>query len=171
MKLQVRHAFACTPDEFWTLFWDPSYDGRLQKLAQAKGADVAREVLSEREEGGKRYIRYRFTPKKTLPPAVAKITGTDRLIYEQDNMFDRASNILTWKVIPALVPDKITAQGTFRVVPTATGCERLVDGQIEVRITFIGGRIEQSIVNDVTAAYESATAVMNEMIAERRRAT
>lgn len=170
MKLQVRHTFACTPDEFWTMFWDPSYDARLHKLAQGKGAEVTREVLSEREEGGKRYIRYRFTPKKTLPPAIAAVAGTDRLVYEQDNVFDRASSVLTWRVIPALLPDKITAQGTFRVVPSGAGCERLVDGQIEVRITFIGGRVEQAIVNDVTGAYEVATTVMNEMIAERRRA-
>lgn len=168
MKLQVSHTFACTPDEFWKIFWDPSYDARLSKLAESKGNGVVREVLSDREEGGKRFLRYRFTPKKTLPAAIAAVAGTDRLVYEQENVFDRASGLLTWRVLPALVPDKVTAQGTFRVLPKGEGCERVVDGTIEVRVTFIGGRIEQAIVTDVTAAYEAATAVMNELIRESR---
>lgn len=166
MKLQVRHNFACTPDEFWTLFWDPSYDQRLQQ-----GSEVLRELLEEKEEGTRRRLRYRFTPKKTLPPAVAAVAGTDKLVYEQDNVFDRATGLLTWKVRPALVPDKVTAEGTFRVVPAGAGCERVAEGTIEVRVPFIGGRIEEAIVNDVKQGYEVATRVMNELIAAKRSAT
>ncbi len=162
MKLQVRHVFDCTPDEFWTLFWDPAYDVALQAK---NGNEVKRELLEERNVDGKRHLRYRFTPKKTLPAPVAALAGTDRLIYEQDNMFDRASGLLTWKVRPAVVPDKVTAEGTFRVAALASGgCERLVDGKIEVRVPFFGGKIEEAIVNDVKGAYEVATTVMYDLI-------
>lgn len=162
MKLQVRHVFDCTPDEFWNLFWDPAYDAALQAKS---GNEVKRELLEEKEVAGKRHIRYRFTPKKTLPGPIAALAGTDRLIYEQENMFDRASGLLTWKVLPTVVPDKVTAEGTFRVTPRAAGgCERVVDGTIEVRVKFIGGKIEEAIVNDVKGAYETATTVMNDLI-------
>lgn len=166
MKLLVRHAFDCTPDEFWTIFWDPSYDQALQTKG---GNEVVRELLADREEGGKRYLRYRFTPKKTLPPPIAALAKTDRLIYEQENVFDRASGLLTWKVHPAIVPEKVTAEGTFRVVPKGAGCERVVEGLIEVRVMFIGGRIEEAIVNDVKNAYDVATSVMQGLIAARKK--
>jgi hypothetical protein len=166
VKLQVRHSFDCTPDEFWNLFWDPSYDKALQ---QKTGEAVKRELLEEKDVNGKRFLRYRFTPKKTLPPPVAALAGTDRLIYEQENVFDRASGLLTWKVKPAIVPDKITAQGEFKVTPRAGGgCERVVDGTIEVRVTFIGGKIEEAIVNDVKGAYEVATTVMQDLIKAKK---
>ena len=166
MKLQVRHVFDCTPDEFWNLFWNPAYDVALQTL---NGNEVMRELLEERDVQGKKYLRYRFTPKKTLPAPIAALAKTDRLIYEQDNVFDRASGLLTWKVRPSVVPEKVTAEGTFRVTPRASGgCERVVDGKIEVRVSFVGGKIEEAIVNDVTRAYEVATTVMNDMIKKAR---
>lgn len=162
MKLQVRHVFDCTPDEFWTLFWDPAYDAALQAR---NGNEVTRELLEEKDVGGKKHLRYRFTPKKTLPAPIAALAKTDRLIYEQENTFDRASGLLTWKVRPSVVPDKVTAEGTFRVTPRAAGgCERVVEGTIEVRVSFIGGKIEEAIVNDVKGAYEVATTVMADMI-------
>ena len=166
MKLQVRHVFDCTPEEFWNLFWDPAYDAALQAR---NGNEVKRELLEERDVAGKRHLRYRFTPKKTLPAPVAALAKTDRLIYEQDNVFDRASGLLTWRVRPSVVPDKVTAEGTFRVTPRAGGgCDRAVEGTIEVRVPFFGGKIEEAIVNDVKNAYEVATTVMNDLIRKNK---
>ena len=58
--------------------------------------------------------------------------------------------------------------GLVRSAPE--GCERVVDGKIEVRIMLIGGRLEQAIVSDVEAGYDQAAKVIRDIVAERRRA-
>lgn len=164
MKLLVRHTFPCTPDEFWQIFWDPAFDERMQQ-----GQTALRELLEDREEGPVRIQRYRFTPNKTYPAPMVAAIGTDKISYETENRFDRGTKVLNWRVRPSVMPDKITAEGTFVVRPVPEGCERVVEGKIEVRIMLIGGRIEQAIVSDVEAGYEGAAKVVREIVAERRR--
>jgi hypothetical protein len=164
VKLSVRHTFPCTPDEFWDIFWDPAFDARMQQ-----GQTTLRELLEDREEGPVRIQRYRFTPNKTYPAPMVAAIGTDKISYDVDNRFDRSTKLLNWKVRPSVMSDKITAEGTFVVKPHPEGCERVVDGKIEVRIMLIGGRIEQAIVSDVEAGYEQAAKVVREIVAERRR--
>ena len=163
MKLTVRHTFPCTVDEFWEMFWEPAFDERMQA-----GTAVRRELISDREEGPTRIQRFKFIPEKTLPGPIAKIAGTDRITYEQENRFDSGARVLRWKVIPAILSDKVTAQGEFTVRAVGDGCERLVDGVIEVRVPFVGGKIEQAIVSDVEQAYEAAAKATREYLQERR---
>jgi len=165
VKLFVRHSFNVPPEVYWEAFWDPALDEKMQQ-----GTSVKRELLVDRTEGDVRIQRYRFTPEKTLPGPVAKLIGTDRITYEQENRCDMKTGILNWKVYPAFLADKVTAEGIFTVKPTATGCERIVDGKIEVRVPFVGGRIEDTIVRDVEAGYENAAKVTEKWLAEKKKA-
>lgn len=162
MKLSVRHVFPCTEDQFWSLFWDPEYDRRLQV-----GTAVARELLEDRDEADAHTQRWRFVPEQRLPGAVAKLAGTDRLTYDQDTRWDKQTRVLTWRVFPALLADKVTAAGSLTVRPIAEGVERLVDGNIEVRVPFFGGQIEQAILRSVEQGYEAAAAATLAMLRER----
>ncbi len=165
MKLMVRHTFPCTPDEFWDLFWDPAFDERMMQNQAAS----TRELREDREEGTLRIQRYRFTQNKTYPAAMVAAIGTDKISYEVDNRFDRELKTLAWRVKPSVMPDRVTAEGTFVVRPIPEGCERVVEGKIEVRIMLIGGRIEQAIVTDVAAGYDQAAQVVKDQLVERRR--
>ena len=150
MKLAVRHTFPCTLDVFWQMFWDDDYDRMMQ---EATGND--RELLKDEQKGDERHWRMRFTPRQELPKMVAKATGAKKLIYEQTSRLD-ADRVLHWEVIPAIVPDKVTARGTMRAVPVQGGVDRIVDGEISVRIPLVGGRIEKAIHQSVLDGYENA---------------
>ncbi len=163
MKLSVRHEFACTPDEYWQCFWDPALDAAMQART-----GVQRTLLAERDDGKSRYGKYSYKPDKTLPTAAAKVLGTDRLTYEQENHFDPATQTLRWKVIPVVMADKIRAEGTATTRPTPAGCERTIEGIIEVKIPFLGGKIEQAIVDEVLKSYENAAATTRDFLAARR---
>jgi hypothetical protein len=164
-KISVRHTFPCTPDQFWDMFWDDGYDKMV-----LEAADVQRETLSEQQDGDVLVQVVRTTPNRELPAAVGSVLGASKLIYTQTTRFDRGKSQLTWDVQPNVMADKVTAQGVFTVRPTATGCERVVEGQIEVRVRFIGGRIESAIVDDVTRSYGKAAEVAQKWLAARKLA-
>jgi hypothetical protein len=149
MKLNVRYAYPCSPDRYWEMYWDDGFDAKLQE-----NSTVDRQVIEETDADGVLTRKLRFTPESELPRPVAKMLGTSKLVYEQLNVWNRANSEMTWEVLPSfLSADKFTAKGTFRVVPSAAGCELQIDGDIEVKVRFIGGQIEKQVVAQVEEAY------------------
>ncbi len=149
MKLMIRHAYPCTPEQYWEMYWDDAFDAELQA-----NSTVAREVLEHDEQDGVLTRKLRFTPDTELPRPVAKLLGSSKLVYDQLNVWDRAAGVMTWEVLPTfLSPETFQAKGSFRVVETPTGCELQVDGDIDVKIRFIGGQIEKQIVAQIEEAY------------------
>jgi hypothetical protein len=151
VNIRARHAFPCTVDQYWAMYWDPEYEAML-----SSASSVRREPLSSTEDDRRIRQRVRFTPDRTLPGPVAKVVGTDRLTYDWDMEYDKHGKIIRWTVIPAVAADKVTCRGTYEVHATATGCERVVNGEITVRIPFVGGKIEQGIHDSVLEGYDAA---------------
>lgn len=149
MKLNVRYAYPCSPERYWEMYWDDAFDAKLQE-----GSTVQRDVLEETDENGVLTRKLRFTPDTELPSVAAKAIGTKKLVYDQLNVWTRADSLMSWEVLPTfLSADKFTAKGTFKVVGTPTGCELQIDGDIAVKIRFIGGTIEKQIVAQIDDAY------------------
>ena len=159
MKLLTRHAFDCTPDRFWEMYWADDFDEMLMH-----GATFDRTVLSDNDEGDVRVRTVRITPHQELPSPAAALLGAPKLVYDQENRFDPAKGEIRWRVIPTILPGKLDAQGHFRIVATPTGCEQIVEGEIAVNVRFIGGRIEAAVVAEVEKSYARTAQVSREWL-------
>lgn len=148
MKLNVRHRFDCSPEIFWKMYWDEGFDEQLRRESA-----VQRELLEERTEGTVLVRRVRLTPDRELPGPVATLLGARKLVYEQENRWDKATSTMSWRVIPTVLPGKLDAKGTFRVVAAPPGCEQVVEGDIVVSVMFVGGQIERAVVAEVEKSY------------------
>ncbi len=149
MKLHIQNTFDCTPARFWEMYWDDDLDAMLNE-----GSTVQRELLEERTDGDLLIRRLRFTPERELPAAAASLLGASKLVYEQENAWDRSNSVLQWKVIPTILPGKLDAQGTFKVSPLgADRCEQIVEGVISVNVRFIGGQIEKAVIAEVEKSW------------------
>jgi hypothetical protein len=162
VKLTIRHLFNCSMDTYWAMFWDPTYAALLE---QETG--VHREVLWERQEGAVKVYRVRFVPQTELPRAIAKLTGSKKLIYEQENRLNIDAHRLDWQVFPTMAKDKVSATGAMLMRSTSTGVERLIDGDISVRVPLIGKRIEKVVLQSVLSSYEQAAQVTHRWLADQ----
>ena len=162
MKLDITHHYPCTPEVFWEMFWDDDYDQRL-----SEGTAVTRQLIEEWEEDGQRCWRMRFIPDRELPRPVAKLLGSDKLVYDQKNRLDEANNTLHWEVIPTVLADKVVARGRMFVVPNDGGCDRVVKGEVTVNVPLVGGRIEKTILANVAESYDRAVEAALEWLSER----
>jgi len=163
MKLDVRHFYPCSPEEWWEMYWDDAFDALLQE-----DSTVDREVLEERHENGLHIRRLRFTPHQELPGPVAKIIGAKKLVYEQLNSYDAAKGEMAWEVLPSFIDaSKFTARGSLRALPTGTGCESHASGIITVNVRFIGGQIEKQIIAQTSSAYDNLAIRGREWLASR----
>lgn len=158
--LNLQHQLPCSFATFWKSFWDPDFDAMLQTQAQYK-----REILQDRTENGVRTWVARVTSGTPLPPIVAKLTGTDRLVYDQHNRLDIARGHLDWQVKPQILADKIKAQGSLDVRDLGGNrCERLVKGEITVSVPLIGGTVEAAIVENIGKSYENTAIILRDWL-------
>lgn len=163
MKLSIRNTFACDPATLWHIFnEDAEFDRRLEAES-----GVIREVTEQREEGSRRIWKLRCTSKKELPGFMATALGSKHLTYDQVSTFDPERNTLHWEVVPTLLSDRVTAKGVTRVYDHGGECERVIEGEISVRVPLVGGRIEKKLLEEIEASYVRAAAIANDLIDER----
>ena len=143
----------CTPDNFWSPFFDESY---LRALYLDTLESRAFAVLETTDTSRK----LRIVPKMNLPAPVAKLIG-ESFAYEEHGTLDRARNEWTWRMVqptnldPKSKPrkDAVTMHGTVRIDPSGKTQSRRTDTfTIEAKIFGLGGLIESTIEKELQSA-------------------
>ena len=165
MKLNVSHRFGCSPETFWNMYWDDSFEQVLNS-----STDVKRELLEEKDDGETYYRKLKFTPDKDLPRPAAKVLGSSKLIYEQENTFHRSKSEMIWRVLPSLMPGRLSAGGVMKVLPDGSGCRLEVTGDIDVKVRFVGSQIEKMVVGQVETSYDKLAQAARAWLSERNLA-
>ena len=154
--MKTSTAFAvlpCTPDTFWSSFFDESY---LRALYLDELESRAFDVLEVSDTSR----RLRIVPKMKLPAPVAKLIG-DSFAYEEHGTLNRASNEWTWRMVqpanldPKSKPrkDAVTMHGTARIEASGAGqCRRTDAFSIEAKIFGLGSLIESTIHKELQRA-------------------
>jgi hypothetical protein len=156
MRFSLRHSFACTPDQLWALTEDPAFE---QELAQA--TSTTRELVEDTTRAGVRVRRIRITAHREIPAVMQKAIGSDRISYEQRT--ERPTDgqgPLRWSIHPTVLQGRFRAEGVTRVVVTPQGCDRVIEGEIEIRVPLVGSTMEKKLVDDVQASYTRAAEVI-----------
>ncbi len=140
----------CTPDTFWSSFFDESYLHALYLDALESRAFAVLETTDTSR-------KLRIVPKMNLPAPVAKLIG-ESFAYEEHGTLDRARNEWTWRMVqpanldPKSKPrkDAVTMHGTVRIEPSGKTQSRRTDTfTIEAKIFGLGGLIESTIEREL----------------------
>ncbi|MFU8803870.1 MAG: DUF2505 domain-containing protein [Bradymonadaceae bacterium] len=160
MRFTMSHEFSCEPPILWDIFF--GHDEFERRLEEA--TDVRREVLRHEMQDGVEYSLIRCSSKRNLPAPMAKALGMKTFVFDQENWLDRDKNTLRWKVILPVMTERVRAEGTTVVTPSESGCVRTIDGEIEVRIPLVGGKMEQKVAQSVQDSYARAAEIARELL-------
>lgn len=150
MKMLVRHRFDCSAQRLWDLVLDDAY----QEAVDAQSG-LTRELLSERKSARELIRKIRFTPDKTLPPAMARAVGKDKMSYVQEQRWKLGELKMFWTVVPDVMGDRVRSKGDFQLRALGPAqVERLVTGEISANIPLMGSRVEKMVVADIEKGYE-----------------
>lgn len=165
MKLKLEHAFACTPEEYWDIVADHTVDEQM-----AHASDGTYELLSESDANGVLTRRQRIVMNRELPSAMKKAIGTDKIGYELETKVQRSANRADWTITPLVLPDRVKGAGIVHVTATPSGCVRVIDGELTVKVPLIGKMMEERLVNDVSASYDRGAEIIRQHIGKRKGA-
>jgi hypothetical protein len=161
MHFEIKHRFECEPARLWALIDSAEFDRRL---AQESG--TGREVIERREVAGESYVKRRITKKSELPAAMKKVVGTDRITYDQESWHKPGTETLRWKIAPQVLVDRFSGSGTTILRATPNGCERIIRGDLTIRVPLLGATMEKKLVEDVSASYDLAARIAVKMLSE-----
>lgn len=152
MKFSVSHTFQnISLEDYEKLYFDEEFNTALceaVKLARTLGTLNRTETTIHRE--------VTVGPDREVPAPVAKILGASRIEYTEHLDYTLGSYKGTWKTISSLMTDKVHSAGTFAFKAKGNGVERIVDGEIKVKIFGVGGMVEKFIVADIERSYAKA---------------
>lgn len=160
MDFRIAHRFACAPEEYWEITRTPEFEESL------KGGEVDTTIIETEERGDISYERRRVSPVKPVPAVMAKAIGRDRLSYVQELESNNTTLTTRWKVLSDVLPDKVRCGGTAKVIAVHGGCERVLEGTIEVNVLFVGGLIEKHILTELQRGYDRAADTIARMLTE-----
>ncbi|HEY1650251.1 MAG TPA: DUF2505 domain-containing protein [Acidimicrobiales bacterium] len=110
MRLSLPYRWDCSPQEFWTLYFDPDFTVRMH--LEALGSTSAEVVSQEGDltNGLVRTIRYGQRPN--MPGPVRKIFG-EEVVTTEVSTFDPAASTSTFTMTPGTMANKTQIEGAI----------------------------------------------------------
>lgn len=162
MKIKLEHAFNCTPEEYWEVLSDDSVDREI-----TEAADGTYELISEGTTAGQYRKHSRIVMNRDLPAAMLKVLKTDKIGYELIITKPETSTTARWDIKPMVLADRFQGGGTTAFRATPTGCTRIIEGELNVKVPLVGKMMEERLVSDVSASYDRGAEIIRNRIKAR----
>lgn len=164
-EITIRHELECDEETYWKCVFAEDYNRRLYKeTLKFPGY----ELVDQKEDDQKIFRKVHVDPPTgSMPAAVKKVVG-DKLSWIEEGTFDKGSKRYSFKVVPSAMPEKIQNRGVLWTEKLeGKRCVRLAQISIEVKVFMVGSIIEERLITDLRASYETAAKFTNEYVKEK----
>ena len=151
MHFRAAHTFALPLAEYEKLHFDEDFNTAL-----CKATGLQRTLIERTVDAGKLRRAVKVSPDRQIPGPVAKVLGGARIEYTEHVDYTFGSGRGTWRTISSLLTDKVKSQGTLQFTERGGQTERVIEGDVVVKIMLVGGTVEKFVVDDVRASYDRA---------------
>jgi hypothetical protein len=114
----------------------------------------SRVLLSQEERDGGVVRRVRCVLEGDLGGPVKAMLGDADPAWIEQSVWAPEDTTWTWTILPEVAAGLISARGSLALHPDGEGTTRAVTGDVRVNVPFVGGRIEQTIVDGVKQSYD-----------------
>ena len=157
MKLRIEHVQrGIDLAGYEELYFDEPF-----QIALGEAVKIARELLRLDRRSA------RVQPQREIPAPVAKLLGGKRLAYTEELEYEVGRYHGIWRIVPAVLADKIAIGGTLDFEAAAGGVKRVLAGVIDVTLFGLGGLVEKVILSNVEKSYDDAAAFTAQWLTAR----
>lgn len=163
MDFRIEQRFDAPVEEVEAALLDREFIARLANLPKIGRA----ELLAQESDGDivEQEIHYVFTGN--LSAAVRAVLDPEKISWILESRFDRKANHSTWRIIPDHYAERLTSEGTTRLVASGTGTARVMEGFLKVHMPLVGGRVERAIVSGLKEHAGAEAGELARYLAER----
>lgn len=128
------------------MYLDPAFYATLTGLTRVRTP----EVVSTERTGDRVRMKIRYTFTADLPAAALAVVDPGKLTWIDDTTYDLAGLTSTTKLLPDNYADRFSAAARSAITSTSADpprASREVEGDVNVRMPFVGGQVERAIVS------------------------
>lgn len=168
IELENRLHLPVSQDTFWqALCLSLEYQERLYREALGCLNMQVLENTGSFEQGIKR--RLRFEKPIDAPAAITKIFGAAVKI-EEHSEFDARAQCWRYRMVPAIMADRIDIRGTIRIEANGSGVEQVSHNSVTCRMFGLGAIIEPFVARSTEEGHRDKTEFTRRYIAEKQLA-
>jgi hypothetical protein len=166
-KFTLTHEINCNEETFWKIFFDKTFNETLFREG-LQFPDYR--ILEQRETDTEIFRKVAGQPKLNMPGPVMKVLGSG-FRYVEEGLFNKATKLWSWKMIPSTMADKMRNEGTMRIEPIGDSkVRRITDMVLEAKIMLVGGLMESSGEKSMREGWNDSAVFMNKWIASGKAA-
>jgi hypothetical protein len=159
--LKLHQEINCDVPTFWGQFFDRELTRRL--FLEGLGFHAYETLVQEETETEIRRTTV-VEPKLNIPAPLAKAFGSS-FRYRDEGVFDRATGVFRWQMIPGSLVGKVRIDATLRAEPLGPArLRRHVEFAIEARVFMLGGLIEDTFRKQLTEGWTRSAEIQNEWL-------
>lgn len=157
---RLEHEFCATPALYWRAFCDSECARAQYELVGVRSFEIMRW-----DDEGDTFVRsVRVTPRRDFPGFMRKVLGTSLSFTETTTLY-RQDGYAETRVTPDMMASRVGIAGKHTLIETGPDrVTRVFEGQIEVAIPLVGGRIEQVVYDDMVKSYQQSSTVSQSWI-------
>ena len=144
MRFRIEQRFERSVDDVEAVLCDPAFIDSMAKLPKLGRP----QLLEHTDDGGIVHMRIRYAFVGELSSAVRRVVDPARLTWVEDQTTDRRTHQSRFTILPDNYAALLRCDGRFTLTPDGDhGAVRTTDGDIEVSVPFVGGKVERAIVS------------------------
>jgi hypothetical protein len=150
LRFTVTHSFTQPPDAVAEAILDEDYQHSLENVESVE----TRELLSQEERpDGTVVRRTRCVLDLQITGMAKSFIGDGDPAWVEEAVWHPDRMEWTWVVIPEVAEGLLDAKGTISIRENGGGTERVVEGDVKVKVPLYGGKVEGWIVDGIEQGY------------------
>ena len=159
MKFTMKKELPYSSDAVWQLISDPDFSKASYALANADF-----EVIDNTTEGNKQTLQATITFQTPLPTIAAKLLGKTHLVYDQTLQLLHDEKRAEWTISVQGAGSKVQIYGQWGVSENGEECIRFFEGNVNVKLAFIGGKVEKEIAKRLEQAQNAIIQLIHDKL-------
>lgn len=128
---------------------------KLNEILSKMPGFRSRDLIEEKQhDSGEIEWRFQVVAGGNVPPAVQKIISPDMFTWIESSRFVPKEHCIYWEIIPTLARGKFEGKGSWQLSKKGKGTKRIIEGEVAVKIPFVGKVVESFIVSELKKSYE-----------------
>jgi hypothetical protein len=162
MEFHLEHSFDAPLDAVESAMVDPVF------LEGTRLPDVGPpQVLSREDDGDTVTLRVSYHYTGSLDSMARRVLRTDDVVWVQETRLARKTHRSTFAVIPKVHADRFECGGEMRLTETGGVTERVIDGELKIKVPLFGKRAEGLILPGLRSRMSREAELLDEWLKER----
>lgn len=149
---QLEHEFPAVPiDVFEKYLNHPDLNILLAKMPSFKSREL---VESKTLPNGEQHWCFKVVAGGEVPPAISKLVSPDTFTWLEKSRFVPKEHAVYFSIEPIFAKGKFESSGKWTYRTHKKGTVRVLEGEMSVKIPFVGKMIESFLLKELNRNYE-----------------